>query len=66
MKTLKDYTETELKAFKSDLYETISKCQNDLAIINQELKERATVNQPEVEDEPIEPVEEKKDDDKED
>lgn len=66
MKTLKDYTETELKAIKSDLYETISKCQNDLAIINQELKERATVNQPEVEDEPIEPVEEKKDDDKED
>lgn len=39
-KTIKDYTDIELKAIKSDLYETISKCQNDLSVINQELQSR--------------------------
>lgn len=40
-KTIKDYTDIELKAIKSDLYETISKCQNDLSVINQELQSRS-------------------------
>lgn len=40
-KTINDLSEIELKAIKSDLYETIAKCQNDLQVINQELSKRS-------------------------
>lgn len=49
-KTIKELSEIELKAIKSDLYETLAKCQNDLQIINQELANRAK-EQPEIKEE---------------
>lgn len=55
-KTIKEFSEVELKAIKSDLYETMSKCQNDLAIINQELESRQKKEKEEV----VEKVEEVK------
>lgn len=44
-KTISEFTEVELKAIKSDLYETIAKCQNDLAVINSELENRVKEQQ---------------------
>jgi hypothetical protein len=39
-KELKDYTEIELKAFKSDFYEQQQLIHQNLSIINQELARR--------------------------
>lgn len=41
MKTIKDFTDIELKSFAYDALATIEKLQNDLKAINQELAERA-------------------------
>lgn len=41
MKTIKDYTETELKAMAYDNLATIEQAQANIKAINQELSERA-------------------------
>ena len=48
-KTIKDFTEIELKAIKSDMYEQIETAQTNLRAINTELAARAEATKTEAE-----------------
>ena len=52
-KTIKDFTETELKALKSDMYEQIQSAQSNLQVINAELQSRNTKGEEVVDDKKV-------------